>query len=371
MTIEHHALDIHFFDDEALSECWICSRPDQTEGVGILDAVLEVLKTRRLTAVSLRLFGDRAALSDASLFLQRHGSANICPPLLLVQEHRPGLQVQVYAVSAARAVPVYNGDSFIGFGYEDDDAAYTLLRLLPEDAAANPTEQTRCVFEKAHAVLAGNGSGFNNTIRTWLFAHDILSWYDQLNAARNRFFEQHDIYHQLVPASTGVGTANAHGTLLATQLLAVQPKNGNVRVAAVPSPLQCPALDYKSSFSRAVNVQTPRSAGLYVSGTASIDGAGKTAFVGDVAAQLDLTMQVVEAILNEAKMGWADTVSALAYFKHPRDFGLFDAYCQRRAIRLPHIKVHADVCRHDLLFEIEIETKTSLRSDSDNCNWKV
>jgi hypothetical protein len=45
----------------------------------------------------------------------------------------------------------------------------------------------------------------------------------------------------------------------------------------------------------------------------------------------------------------------MAYFKYGEDFDLFDQYCRRAEIKLPHVKVQADVCRDDLLFEIEVE----------------
>ena len=68
--------------------------------------------------------------------------------------------------------------------------------------------------------------------------------------------------------------------------------------AAVPSPLQCPALDYGSSFSRAVELVAGDHRRLFVSGTASISPEGHTLHVGDVDAQVARTMEVVEAMLE-------------------------------------------------------------------------
>jgi enamine deaminase RidA (YjgF/YER057c/UK114 family) len=158
-----------------------------------------------------------------------------------------------------------------------------------------------------------------------------------------------------VPASTGIGVANQYRKALAVQLLAVRPKDNTVAASSVNSPLQCPALNYKSSFSRAVKLQSPDHSRLYISGTASIDKTGKTIFTGDTRAQLEFTMQVVKAILNETNMDWHDTVSSTIYFKNRQDFGLFDNYCLQQEIKLPHIKIQADVCRDDLLFELELE----------------
>ena len=54
-------------------------------------------------------------------------------------------------------------------------------------------------------------------------------------------------------------------------------------------------------------------------------------------------------------MDWNNTVRAIAYFKETDEFGLFDEYCKAARITLPHIKIQADVCRDDLLFEIELD----------------
>ena len=54
----------------------------------------------------------------------------------------------------------------------------------------------------------------------------------------------------------------------------------------LPSPLQCPALEYGSSFSRAAELRTPGWRRVVVSGTASIlPGSHEVAHVGDVDAQ--------------------------------------------------------------------------------------
>lgn len=365
MTIRNNALDIRFLDRPNTKECWICSRENHAEGVGILENVYDVLNHYKLDPVFIRIFGTPKAVSEAKLILDTETNKSDCPPLLIAQNrlaNQANLHIQVYALSTGQSVPLYYEGALVGRVFEDEHAAWYMLRVLPDNAIVNPHDQTRSIFEKAHAILSEcGGGGFPNTVRTWLFADSILSWYDQLNKARNQFFENHDIYHQLVPASTGIGTANFHGKHLATQLLAVRPKNGTVKRYSVDSPLQCPALNYRSSFSRAVKLDTRDHSRLYISGTAAIDKAGKTAFVGNAAAQLELTMQVVEALLEHAGMNWSNTVSSLAYFKDSRDFGLLDEYCCRRDIRLPHIKLQADVCREDLLFEIELDAACSLK----------
>ena len=159
-----------------------------------------------------------------------------------------------------------------------------------------------------------------------------------------------------MPASTGIGVGNHAGAALVTDVLAMKPMNNNVRTEAVGSPLQCPATNYKSSFSRAVEVALPDHRRLYVSGTASIEPGGKTVHVGDVGKQISLTMKVVQAILESRKMSWADVSRAIAYFKDIEETPLFENYC--RDNRLPFLPIaiaHSDICRDDLLFEIEVD----------------
>ena len=137
--------------------------------------------------------------------------------------------------------------------------------------------------------------------------------------------------------------------------LALKPKAAAV-VREVASPMQCSALNYKSSFSRAVEVERADGRALYISGTASIEAGGKTAYVGDPQAQIELTMQVVAAILHSRQMDWSDTTRAIAYMKDLKDAPLFADWLHGKGLEaLPVTWMHGDVCREDLLFEIELD----------------
>ena len=160
----------------------------------------------------------------------------------------------------------------------------------------------------------------------------------------------------IVTASTGIGAGSAAGEAMVCALLAVKPKNDNVKVFAVPSPLQCPALDYRSSFARAVEIDQPGSRLLTISGTASIEPGGETVHIGDTEKQIELTMEVIHAILKSRDMDWKDTSRAIAYFKDIDEAYLLEKYCiENHLPELPVAISHADVCRHDLLFEIELD----------------
>lgn len=140
-------------------------------------------------------------------------------------------------------------------------------------------------------------------------------------------------------------------------LLAVQPKGSDVTLHRLPSPLQCSAENYGSSFSRAVAVRHPGYRELYVSGTASIEPGGLTIHVGDIEKQIQLSLDVMEAILAKEGLGWADVSRSVAYFKHKAEhLPVFHRIAQERNLPdFPLVCFQADVCRHDLLFEIEAD----------------
>jgi enamine deaminase RidA (YjgF/YER057c/UK114 family) len=357
MDTKSDTFETRILDRGGRKEYWINSIENCGRGGSVIQNAIDHLKTLGAKAVSIRLFGNRTDVEQACRFVRSLLEENVCPVLAMIEKDNAPLplRVQIYAVAGMRSEPLYYDDTLVGRLFEDDAVRYIMLTIFPDSPDESSYTQAKRTFEKAHTILASFGLGFSNTIRTWLYAADILSWYGELNRARNEFFTTHGIYDKLVPASTGIGLANPAGAALAMQVLAVAAKSNEVRIQAAQSPLQNPALDYKSAFSRGVQVFAPDHQRLTISGTASIDKNGRTAFVGDTAAQVDLTMRVVSAILDKAKMKWSDAVSGLVYFKHANDFGLFDAYCTEHEITLPHIKICADVCRDDLLFELELD----------------
>lgn len=269
---------------------------------------------------------------------------------------------QVYAVSGTDIQNFSIDGRVVGSSYEDTHAEYCFLANLQADnISLSKAQQTRETFLKMETALAEVGMDFSNVVRTWIYLDDLLSWYDEFNAVRTQFFHERGVFGKMVPASTGIGTSNPASGALVTGLMAIKPKNGSVNIQAVASPLQCPALDYKSSFSRAVEISSPNCRKLLVSGTASIEPKGATAHIGDTRKQIALTMEVVEAILKSRQMNWSDTTRGIAYFKNDHEVQFLQEYCDENNI--PHIPMalaHSDICRDDLLFELELDA-ASLR----------
>ena len=122
------------------------------------------------------------------------------------------------------------------------------------------------------------------------------------------------------------------------------------------SPLQCPAPAYGSCFSRAVEIVTPGWRRIFISGTASIAPKGESVCAGDMDGQIDLTMQVVRAILVSREMDYADVTRATAYLRNPADAPIFNRWCHKLGlVNWPLVTTQAVVCRDELLFEIELD----------------
>ena len=264
----------------------------------------------------------------------------------------------VWAVIGPRVAPLEVEGTVVGSFFEDDLAQYCRLSgVVPTDPSAQPAEQTREVFERMAAALHTVDMNFEQVVRTWFYNDNILSWYDEFNRARDAFFCENGALSTNPPASTGMGGGNAVGAALEAGLLAVHPRSNSLRMLEVPSPLQCPAPAYGSSFSRAAELLAPDHRRVFVSGTASIDAEGNTLYVGDTRAQVAHTMDVVNAILASRDMTWEHVTRTAVYFKHGEDIDLFEAYCTEHGLPpLPAIYFVNDVCRADLLFEIEMDT---------------
>jgi enamine deaminase RidA (YjgF/YER057c/UK114 family) len=262
------------------------------------------------------------------------------------------------AVLGVPVTPVSHGRSQLGFRFEDAHTAYCYLGgLVPINTTdGDGSAQTLEVIGSIKTCLESVGMTFRDVARTWYYLDGILSWYDGFNRTRTDFFNEHDVFSRLMPASTGIGIANDTGLLPLAKVHACRAKSADFRVAVADSPLQGSAYDYGSAFSRAVTLASPSGTTLHVSGTASIAPTGETEHLGDVQSQLARTMEVVEAILRAAGMDWSHAVRGIAYFHNAADLHLWEP--ARIAWNLPDhmaVAVHADICRDDLLFELELE----------------
>jgi chorismate lyase / 3-hydroxybenzoate synthase len=134
----------------------------------------------------------------------------------------------------------------------------------------------------------------------------------------------------------------------------------------VENPNQMSAFHYPAeygprspSFSRALLKRWAAGTDLFISGTASITGHA-TQHVSDLTAQVGLALDNVEKVIEAAEQA-ADSPFAAssqrffkAYIRHAKDFPTVrDIVTQRLGDGAQVMYLQADICRLDLLFEIE------------------
>ncbi|MBN2269865.1 MAG: hypothetical protein JXN61_04580, partial [Sedimentisphaerales bacterium] len=155
---------------------------------------------------------------------------------------------------------------------------------------------------------------------------------------------------QSMPASTGIGLGAADGSDCAMDLFAVLKPADSTQYLQAGGKQQC-ALEYGSAFSRASRTSTPAGETVFVSGTASINAAGETTNIGDPKGQINDTIENVRAVFRDMNVTDEDVVHILAYCKTAEIERVFNSI--KGKYNWPWITPICDVCRHDLLFEIE------------------
>jgi len=242
-------------------------------------------------------------------------------------------------------------------------------RLLPKKPSRRPAEETREAIHLAEALLAAREWSFHDVQRTWFYLHDILDWYDDFNIARNLEFDRMGLSRNgsnaALPASTGIFADNPRGGWCVLDLLAIRSPNGSaLDVRKLSNPRQNEAPEYGSSFSRGLELITGSCRYLLISGTASIDDHGSSVHENDFESQTERTLDTVAALLDVGEAGFRDVRQATAFVKRQDDISKLREILERRGIdRLPVVFTVGDVCRQELLFELDATAVVTKRED--------
>jgi enamine deaminase RidA (YjgF/YER057c/UK114 family) len=265
-------------------------------------------------------------------------------------------------------------------GYDGVRWVYT-AGIRPARTTGGVHEQTLSVLKRASENLAKAGSRFENVVRTWFYLGEITNLegsvqrYQELNRARTDYYSDIRFCRALLeanaprgvyPASTGIG---ASGNGLVMSCLALDTNRKDIFLLPLENPQQTPAYAYhpryssqSPKFSRAMALCTEDYVTTWVSGTASIVDS-ESRHHGDIEKQTEQTIDNIERLVapdNFELHGIQGTGARLhdfakfrVYIKRPQDFAKCRAVCQRRFGRVPAIYALADVCRPELLVEIE------------------
>jgi len=263
-----------------------------------------------------------------------------------------------------------------------DEIAWAHCAGIRADAPPGAVhERSLGAFAAMRDLLADHGFAFDQVVRTWLYLGDIVGpegdgqRYQELNRARADFYHGTRFLARFVPrtfdgaiypASTGIG---ARGSEVTMGCIALSTARDDIRVLPLENPVQTPAFHYEAHhsphsprFSRAVAIVGREACAILVSGTASIVGS-ETFAPTDVGAQTQRTLDNIAALIspeNFARYGirgvgaaLGDLALARVYVKRPEDYPTARAVCDERLGELPVVFAIADVCRPELLVEIE------------------
>ena len=222
-------------------------------------------------------------------------------------------------------------------------------------------EQAYDMFRVAEDLLAQAGLTFHDVVRTWIYLRDIDRDYDALNKARREFFRHCGIERR--PASTGVqGIPSSDAHDFSMSLYAVK-SSRPLDATLMSTPTLNEAWTYGAEFSRGLRVVDANKVALHVSGTASIDEAGRTVHVGDFAAQVERMLHNIETLLAAQGATFAEVVSAVTYLKRRGDGPTLRAMFRSRGFGgFPCALVEAPLCRPELLCETEVMAVLPLAS---------
>jgi chorismate lyase/3-hydroxybenzoate synthase len=250
----------------------------------------------------------------------------------------------------------------------DKDALFGVIVLSETmfEAGADQTplqQATESAYRQVFALL--ETLRYPYLFRFWNYIADInthsfgLERYRQFNQGRQDAFLAHgrDVVGN-VPAACALGSASGPLTIA---FLA-----GRAAPLNIENPRQISAYQYPQeygprspTFSRASLVRLGQDEVLFVSGTASIVGHA-TLHPADVVAQTRETMTNIKAVLAEAnrlasRPGFdLSSLNYKVYVRHPADLAQIRAEladCVGDALKAVYLQ--ADVCRQDLLLEIE------------------
>jgi enamine deaminase RidA (YjgF/YER057c/UK114 family) len=243
-------------------------------------------------------------------------------------------------------------------------------------------DNAREAYSMLDAALFDAGFDYSHIVRQWNYIEGItqtetvqdrrLQNYQEFNDLRSLCYKKSNFINGY-PSATGIGVAN--GGCLIEALALKEKKSKNVK--PVTNSLQVDAHSYSSEvldgvavdamkelstpkFERGKYIQMNGAGFFFVSGTASILGE-QTVFPEDAGRQTATTIQIIDSLMsfNNLKNNKINLISQPApvnyrvYLKNESDYSVVKSLCDAYFGVKNGIFVKADICRSNLLVEIE------------------
>jgi hypothetical protein len=237
-------------------------------------------------------------------------------------------------------------------------------------------EKCEAVFSVINNILSKEGFKPGEIIRQWNYIGNITNFeagnqhYQTFNNARTAFYLQDDFMHGY-PAATGISIPDDN---LIISLIALQPAI-KTNIDAIDNHWQIPAYSYSDAvlvdgktiktkttpkFERAKLVTMDDSVDCFVSGTAAIRNE-RSMYDDDVVSQTRQTIENINFLISNENLKQNNYKKALdlqlnsirVYIKNPEDYQTVKTEIDKAWPDINTIYVQADICRRELLVEIE------------------
>ncbi len=265
---------------------------------------------------------------------------------------------------------------------ESDSSKEVWAAGLGNDEYRNDTRKAASAsFDMVAEILQMENLSMNNLVRQWNFIGDILGMkegfqnYQVFNEVRSEYYKKYRTITGF-PAATGVGMKYG-GVFL--DFCALK-SDDSIKLKAINNPNQINAYEYGQQvlkgitgtvgsakhppqFERGLLLMNKTASTLFVSGTASIIGQ-ETIGKGDVKEQTLVTIENIRKIADierirqldgKQDMGQVRFSLVRVYVKKQEYFKSVKSICNDHFRDSPVIFIEADICRDDLLTEIEAE----------------
>ena len=290
------------------------------------------------------------------------------------------LALEAWAIAGPSARVEHFGSHAIAVSYDSVRWVYC-AGIHSANATRGAYSSSMGVLKKMEEVLTKAGTGFEHVVRTWFYLggitepEGITQRYKELNRARTDFYRgirfcrslsEPMIPHGIFPASTGIGTM---GMGLVGSCLSLQTRRKDAFLVPLENPRQTPAYAYppryspqSPKFSRGMALLLGAHAITWVSGTASVVNSA-SCHAGDIEKQTEQAIANIERLIaadnfafhgvNGAGADLRDFAKIRVYLKHLEHFPICRAICESHFGGVPAIYAVADICRPELLVEIE------------------
>jgi chorismate lyase/3-hydroxybenzoate synthase len=238
-----------------------------------------------------------------------------------------------------------------------------LFGCLEVNAGGNLEAESHSAYGRIFDFI--DSRNYGHLLRVWNYIPRInadadgFERYARFNVGRHEAFAAHNrMIGRDTPAACALGS---RGDQLVIYFLAAKLPGRRVenprQISAFYYPLQYGPRS--PLFSRAMLMKTAGEPMLFISGTASIVG-HETRHIDNAPAQVLETIANIQAVIAQAKLAGLDASSARAnlllkiYLRYPRDLSMVrNCLLQAFGSTPKAVYLQADICRSDLLLEIE------------------